>query len=111
MPSIKITLAGVEYPVDQLTLGQIEDLSVAALLPDDPDPQANVRRGFQRARETIAAALSKTAPDMTAEKLRDLVVTREEFNAAYRKVLEFSGLLPRDAEKALQPGEVAAGAS
>jgi hypothetical protein len=90
---ITITLAGQPYTVPQLTLGQIEDLSVAVVTPTHDDPQENVRRNFGRAIGIIRAALAKDYPELTAEAIRLLHITRLELNTATDAILTHSGLV------------------
>jgi hypothetical protein len=96
MESLKITLAGKEFSIASLTLGQIEDLSIAIVLPDTDDPQENIRRSYSRTLATLTTALRKSFPDMTAQALRDMTITREELSAAYSAVLRHSGLMPKE---------------
>ena len=98
-----VTLEGKEFKVQQLTLGQIEDLSIAVVLADSPDDQESVKRTFRRTLETLAAALSADYPEMTVDKLRQMRISRDELRAANRTVLEFAGLVPS--------GEAPAGAA
>jgi hypothetical protein len=91
---ISVTLAGQSYTVPPLTLGQIEDLSVAVVTPTHDDPQENVRRSFARAIGIIRAALAKDYPELTAEALRALHITRLELNTATDAILSHSGLVP-----------------
>jgi hypothetical protein len=94
MESLTITLAGKPYTVSQLTLGQLRDLSIGVTLPDTTEPQDVVRRSFDRAVAVISAALIGDHPDMTAEVLYTMRITRAEMRAANEAVLRFSGLLP-----------------
>lgn len=95
MESIKITLAGNEYEIAQLTLRQLRDLSAAALSPDGENAQDTVRRSYDRTVATIAVALRVAHPQITADALLDLPgVTGSEMRAANDAVLRFSGLIP-----------------
>ena len=102
-----ITLAGQPYTVQPLTLGQIEDLSVAVVVPDSEYPADNVRRSFQRSIDAIVVALSVDHPDMTSDALRKMRITRQELRDAYGAVLRLSGLVAAEGDK---PGEERAGA-
>lgn len=95
MEPVTITLAGAPYTIAPLELGQIEDIGFASALPDTGDPQEDMRRGFRRAREIVAAALSRDYPEMTAEKLRTLAVAKGEMSAAVSAVFDLSGLVPK----------------
>lgn len=88
-----VNLAGVEYPVTQLNLGQIEDLAILAVLPKSEDVQEETKRFFKRVIGTISAAMIKDNPDMTEAMIRSLPVTRDEMVRAYNAILLFSGFV------------------
>lgn len=98
-----ITLAGQEYTIAQLTLGQIEDLQVAVAAQSTGDPQKDVRVGMKRGRDIIAAAIGNYG--VTADSLKAMAISLAEFNAAVSTILEFSGLIRK---KDTSPGEAAA---
>lgn len=103
MKETTITLAGKTYVIQPLTLGQLEDHDVAVSLPDSTDPRENTRRSYVRVREVIASALADGYPEMTAEALKKLRVSRDELMGAYNAVLVHSGLVPKEKDK--RPGE------
>lgn len=89
-----VTLAGEEYKVTQLNLGQIEDLAILAMLPMVPnDPQEDTRNFFKRVIGTISASMKQNNPEMTVEKIRSLPITRDEMVKAYNAILTFSGFV------------------
>jgi hypothetical protein len=90
---ITITLAGQPYTVQPLTLGQIEELSIAVVTPTHDDPQENVRRNFARTVGILRAALAQDYPALTPEALRALRITRLELNTATDAILTHSGLV------------------
>lgn len=94
-----ISLAGEEYSVTQLNLGQIEDLSILAVLPTAEDPQEETRRFFQRVVGTISAALIKDNPTMTVGHIKSLAITRDEMVRSYNAILRFSGFVDDDKPK------------
>jgi len=108
MASITIKLAGKDYEVAELTLGQIEELGVASVLAPASDPQEEMRNSFKRSLGILAAALAVQHPDMTVDSMRTLRITRTELREGVRAVLRHSGLELRDDAA---PGEAPAGAA
>lgn len=108
MESIKITLGDKEFDVDQLTLGQMRDLSIGMVLPDATDPQEIVRRSYVRGINTIAVALRAKYPDMTIAAIEDMRITPQQMRDSTSAILKFSGLVLSDAPAAApgaKPGE------
>jgi hypothetical protein len=92
-----ISLAGVSYTISSpLTLGQLIDLQVAAVMPPLDDQQENVRRGAERNVAILVAGLKSDYPEINAKALIEMRITRDEFAAAVSAVLDISGLLPKD---------------
>jgi hypothetical protein len=89
-PPITITLGERTFTVQPLTVGQLEDLTVAIFAPDTGDPQKDARRGFERMIEALAAALSEDHPDVDAAAIRKMQATRHELVTAHAQVLELS---------------------
>ena len=94
MDAMKITLAGQEYEIDMLTLEQLEELHVAAVIKDSPDEGENVRAFYKRCLGVIAACLVTKHPAMTVDAMRKMKITRNEMVAANNACLKFSGLTP-----------------
>jgi hypothetical protein len=108
---IVVKLAGIEYTIAQLSLGQLRDLSVGVVLPDGGDPQDNVRRSFNRSVDVIAVALGEANPELTPAALYNMKITRQEMRDATDKILTFAGLIPATAAGSAPPGEAEAGAA
>jgi len=87
---ITITLGGQPYTIQPLTVGQLEDITVAILAPDTDDTQKNARLGFERMIEALAAALKEDHPSVTVEAIRKMRITRHELMTAHAQVLEHS---------------------
>ena len=102
-----ITLAGRGYIVGPLTVGQAEDVLIAAAAPDPnapTDPKAAMKAQFKRNREIIAVAIGN--PDLTAESIETSTeITRAEIVGALDVILEMSGLVPKKTDD--NPGEAA----
>lgn len=92
--SIVVTLAGTEYTIAQLNLGQLRDLAIGVVLPDATDPQVNVRLSFDRSVAVMVAALNEANPELTPAALYKLKMTRAEMLAATDAILMFAGLIP-----------------
>jgi hypothetical protein len=103
---ITITLEDKTYTIRQLTIGQDMDLQIGLMLPQNPDPQENVRCGFERNIAIIVAALSADYPEITRNAILQMRVTPEERVAAVDRILDFAGFVKITKAK---PGEAAAG--
>jgi hypothetical protein len=136
--SIKVVLAGKEYTVKRLNIGQMADLSIGVLLPDNPDPVENVRVAFRRTLSVIATGIRLQAAPLVAEAkaaakeaedndslgrlsngtlqsrvleaLYWTAITKEELRNASDAILEFSGLVPA-APAAAPPADAPPGES
>jgi len=87
--AITITLAGNDYEVPALNLGQIEELA-DVLFSDTPAGT----KSFQRTIAIIATALKVSGrAEMTETMLRGMRITPQEMRAAQAKILEHSGLV------------------
>ena len=97
MESITITLAGQDYEIKELTLGQLEDIQSA--LSGDPG---------EMNRKVIAIACSEDHPDITAEKLKKIrLASIKKVDAIVRAILKFAGYSLKDKPE----GEAPAGAA
>jgi hypothetical protein len=105
MDSITVTLAGKGYIVKQLNLGQLRDLSIGVTLPDAEDPQETIGRSFDRAVSVIAAAIREMNPELNAQALYKMSITRNEMREATDLILKFAGLITETT-----PGETAGAA-
>lgn len=97
---IKFTLAGQEYEVPPLELGQLEEILVISAVPDPDkkvDPAGEARSRFNRMRVIVAAALAgldgvQGLQGADAEGLKKWRITRDELVAANNAILVGSGL-------------------
>lgn len=104
---LTVTLEGKAFHATvPLTLGQLEDLNVAIVLPGSDDPQLEVRKNGERNRGIILAALAPENPDMTDASLKAMRATNAEYTQAINDILDASGLI---AKKDAVPGEAPAG--
>jgi soluble P-type ATPase len=102
---LTVTLAGKAYAATvPLTLGQLEDLNVAVMLPSADNPQEEVRQNFKRNIGIILAALAPEHPELTDLAIRNMRSPNAEFTKAVSDILDASGLF----KKAAAPGEAAA---
>lgn len=93
---ITVTLAGTDFPITvPLTLGQLEDLEIAVVVPAADDPQEEMRRSQARGTGILLAALAGDNPDLTVEKLKAMRITRKERSEAIATILDVSGLAPK----------------
>jgi hypothetical protein len=107
---LTVTLAGKSYHATvPLTLGQLEDLNVAMVLPGDPDPQKEVRKNAERNREIMLAALLPENPELSHDVLRGMRATNQEYIQAISDIIDASGLVAkRDAAAGEAPAETIA---
>ncbi len=105
---ISITLAGKNYDIKPLTLGQLRTLAVLQRRPYSDDPGTAEGEAFDSMVGKISAALSTSHPEMTAEKIFAMEITFGELVAANRTILEASGLI---VSKDTPAGEAQAGAT
>ena len=114
MENLTITLAGKEYTIQPLTVGQLQDLHIGVVRVPSTDSSEAVKDFWKTEIDTIVAALSQDHPDMTAEVVRKMRLgSLKEVKKQVDAILLYAGLIdtPRDAPKAgaAQPGEAAAG--
>lgn len=98
MDSITITLGTTNYKIAPFTFNQVRRLHACALRvpPADTAGDALVEFLWQRNLDVLVTALSRSHPDVTAEKLAELEVgTLGEVQTACDECLIFSGLAER----------------
>lgn len=98
IPGVPIQMGGQEWLVPALTLGQLRrlDAAIKALTSGDSEKVLNSVCAI------VAAALSRNYPDMTEQKVEDLIdlSNRDEVVSA---VLGNSGLKPGEAAAVARP--------
>jgi hypothetical protein len=104
--AFKITLAGTDYTVPPLNLGQLRTLGVGIARSQDMNDAALTREakeeaGYKTMTDAITAALSQGNPEIDAAALDKMTISWSELNEAYKKVYANSGLTT----KAGAPGE------
>jgi len=57
-------------------------------IPDDTDPEENVRRAYQRASNVIAAVLKSNSPQLDATSMAEMRITDQELFAAAIVIIE-----------------------
>lgn len=93
---LKITIGGKELQATvPFTIGQLQDLRVAVVLPPAADPAEEVKRDFKRSVDTLVAALQPEHPEITADSLMAMRTTPAELNKAVTDILEASGLVTK----------------
>jgi hypothetical protein len=103
----EITLGGLKYGIGQLTIGQLIEVQALQMTVRTKEPEETRDDAFMRALgkrmvSTLAAAMTKVAPEITAEKISDTPMTMTELNVAYTAVLVHAGLIVKEPV----PGEV-----
>lgn len=97
METLKIKLAGTEYEIKELTLGQLEEIQDTLVKADPKD----------RSRKILAVALSDGYPDITSEMIGKMRLgSVHKVARVVDEVLKFAGYELKDAK----PGEAQAGA-
>lgn len=87
MESITINLAGQDYEIKELTLGQLEEIQEALVKAPETG-----RIRSERNREIIAIACSEDHPDITVEKLRKMRLgSIRKVDEVTTAILKFSG--------------------
>ncbi len=109
MDSLKITLAGKEYSVRQLTLRQGRALGIGVLREQPASPDAAFSASVDQSIEILATALARDYPEMTADALLNLEIDVREARAAADQVLVYAGFLK--AAPDAPPGEAVPGAA
>ena len=109
MERLTIHLAGNQFTIGPLSIGQLEELHVGVLEPPVNDPQENARQLWKRNRAIIVAALSLDHPEITLEVLTKMRVGNAKTLAKIvDSILAFSGLID-EKPKESAPGESVAG--
>ena len=98
IPGVTIQMGGNEWTVPPLTLGQLRKLNdkIASMISIGNDDVGITQEQADTIGEVVAAALSRNYPDMTIEKVLDLIDlgnARDVISA----VLGGSGLRPGEA--------------
>jgi hypothetical protein len=96
-----ITIGGHTFTVRPLTVKQIRDVCIAnaesmAALATSATPKERELASFTRMIDTIATALLRDHPDMTAEALCELESSLPEISAAYGFVIRLAGLVTQE---------------
>ncbi|HZP88656.1 MAG TPA: hypothetical protein VFB54_17740 [Burkholderiales bacterium] len=108
--SITIKLAGKDYTIGALTVGQLEELHVGVLEAPDADPQAGARKFWKRNLDLIAIALSADHPDVTRDVIGKMRLgSIKAVNQTVTEILKFAGLVD-DEKKDIPAGESRAAA-
>jgi hypothetical protein len=111
LPNLTITLAGIKYEIQPLTIGQLEALHVGVVEPQSENPQESARQLWKRNIGIIVSALSIDYPHMTPEKLATLRVgSFKDVTKIVDSILVFSGLIDEKPKEPV-PGEGEASAA
>jgi hypothetical protein len=104
MIGIKIQMGGVEYMVPPLTLGQLRrlDPKIKSMRNVSSDGRVITAEQIDAIGEIVSTALSRNYPDMTAEKVLDLIDVANVSEVFYA-VMTGSGLRPGEAEAVARP--------
>jgi hypothetical protein len=99
MIGIKIQMGGVEYMVPPLTLGQLRRLDpmIKSMRNISSDVRSLSAEQIDAIGEIVSTALGRNYPDMTAEKVLDLIDVAN-LNEVFFAVMTGSGLRPGEAE-------------
>lgn len=104
----EITLGDRKFGIGKLTIGQLIEVGALQMtrgagrdVTAEQADDAFMRALGKRMIATVAAAMSKLAPEYTAEKIADLPMTLDELRTAYTAVLVHAGLTTADPK----PGE------
>jgi hypothetical protein len=109
---ITITLAGKQYQIDRLNLGQLRDLSIGIVPGPEPiEPKQKVAKWFEHAVDIIATAMRRAHPNLTSDVLFEMPISNAELHKAFADILLYAGLLPSHAKEDVQSGEAGAGAA
>jgi hypothetical protein len=105
----QITLGGMKYGIGRLTIGQLIELGALQISGDSAPRAAETmddafaRSQGKRMLDTLAEALRKVNPKMTADAIADIPMTMAELGTAYYAVLVHAGMAKA---KEPAPGEV-----
>ena len=88
MDSLTLTLAGTPYTIQELTIGQLEDIHIELGRPSSGDP----KEIWQSYRRVIAIGLSVDHPAVTEESLKKVRLgTIQATKAVFESILKFGG--------------------
>lgn len=108
---LKVILAGKEYVATApLTLGQLQDLRIAVVLPPAGDAQEEAKRDLKRSIDIICGALAAENPEFTPDKMLLMRITPKELNLAVSHILTASGLVTVEKADGEPAGEAKAAA-
>ena len=110
MDRLTITLAGKEYEIQPLTIGQLEDLHIGILKIPSADPVEGGKEFWAQQLDTIVAALKVDHPEMTAEVIRKMRLgSLKDIKTQVNAILRYAGLIDVEpkapAAGGAEPGE------
>lgn len=102
MEKLSVNLAGKDYEIGELTVGQLEAIQEVLLVPA---PNGGVfKKGADR--EVIAIALSVDHPDMTSAAVAGMRLgSIKKLDEISRKILQFAGFTLVNEKEPEAPGE------
>ena len=109
MQSITINLAGTDYEIKELTLGQIEEMQDAVLSPAPQGKGIDTKLN----REIIAIAMSVDHPTITREVIRAMRLgSIQKVSSTVKEILKFGGFKAESVKQEVskKPGEAPASA-
>lgn len=102
MEKITVNLAGKDFEIGELTVGQLEAMQEVLLVPA-PNGAA-FKKGADR--EVIAIALSVDYPDMTSTAIAGMRLgSIKKLDEISRKILKFAGFTLLNEKEPEAPGE------
>ena len=87
-----LDLGGKRWPIRPLTLRDVRDIGLITAAPLPTDPVERERAGYDRMVASLVAALARGNPEVTADAIWALEIGLADLVAAYRQVLELSGM-------------------
>jgi len=114
MDSINIKIAGKDYAIQSLTVGQLEQMHVGVLAQPNADPQVAVKEWWQQTRLIILLALAEDHPEVTAETVAKMRLGNLRSAKKVRdQILIFAGFQdePKDEPEENPKGEAPAAAA
>jgi len=107
LETLTITIAGQQFTIQPLTVGQLQDLHVGVVEPVPEDPAEGVRKFWARSIGIISTALSVDHPNMTPEMIGKLRLgTLTSVKRTVDDILDFAGIVEK--KKDPKPGEAQA---
>lgn len=93
METLTIKLAGSEYTIQPLTVGQLQDLHIGVVKGIPQDAEEGVRQFWAKNVDVIAVALEKDHPEVTREVLGKMRLgSVKAVNETVSEILVFAGL-------------------